>query len=415
MKKQLARRLSVLLVMLGVIGGISLVARRASACSCLQPTVESSYNMSSDVVTARLLYSVNVGTNRWYLARVLETYKGCIEAGDWVLITTPSSSAACGARFGSGREYLVNGQNDGSLFGVPRISVTSCGYNRAVSELTTGDRAFLEGRTVCCGGDCQCADGSQPVQCLVDPCSVAPPCSEGECVANYCGGCNAEFYDEQGYAVCQASPSCASDADCPADTWCREAAPGSNSTTAEPRYECVPFVAEGATCNGFTLPWFYERCSAGLECDTPDMIADAPGTCRRPCRTSADCDDNQYCANDQLCDRDGRCEADVDCDLPGNDYAHIECIGHGVCESGFTCGWVCDESGVQACQTDADCMRTGCSGQVCAAQAVITTCEWRDEYACYADPAITTCGCQGSRCAWAQTSALQQCLDAAAP
>jgi len=35
-----------------------------------------------------------------------------------------------------------------------------------------------------------CADGSNPVQCLVDPCITAT-CAEGTvCEANYCGGCN---------------------------------------------------------------------------------------------------------------------------------------------------------------------------------------------------------------------------------
>ena len=41
-----------------------------------------------------------------------------------------------------------------------------------------------------------CPDGSQPVNCLVDPCEYAscPAIKSATCVANYCGGCNARWY-----------------------------------------------------------------------------------------------------------------------------------------------------------------------------------------------------------------------------
>ena len=41
-----------------------------------------------------------------------------------------------------------------------------------------------------------CPDGTQPVNCFVDPCQYAQcPAVEGaECEANYCGGCNAEWF-----------------------------------------------------------------------------------------------------------------------------------------------------------------------------------------------------------------------------
>lgn len=59
------------------------------------------------------------------------------------------------------------------------------------------------------------------------------------------------------------------------------------------------------------------------------------------------------------------------------------------------------------CASDADCMRTGCSGQICYHEPVITTCEWNDAYACfdYAD-----CSCVGGQCAWEQTPELLICL-----
>ena len=56
-----------------------------------------------------------------------------------------------------------------------------------------------------------------------------------------------------------------------------------------------------------------------------------------------------------------------------------------------------------------DCQRGGCSGQVCSNQSgVITTCDFRPEYACYQQ---ATCEAQDSgHCGWRQTTELNQCL-----
>jgi len=68
------------------------------------------------------------------------------------------------------------------------------------------------------------------------------------------------------------------------------------------------------------------------------------------------------------------------------------------------------EPGFTQCVTDDDCFRTGCSGTVCAAETVFTTCQYRPEYACYQEP-TTSCGCNNGLCGFAQTDALQTCLD----
>jgi len=56
-----------------------------------------------------------------------------------------------------------------------------------------------------------------------------------------------------------------------------------------------------------------------------------------------------------------------------------------------------------------ECFVGGCSGQICSDhEGVISTCEFRPEYACYHD---ATCERQASGdCGWTQTSALQACL-----
>lgn len=84
----------------------------------------------------------------------------------------------------------------------------------------------------------------------------------------------------------------------------------------------------------------------------------------------------------------------------------------------FAGSWACTEMACapsDACSSDADCMVTGCSGQVCAASDVATDCAWTDAYACYADPAITSCGCQRGQCAWEPTAELEACLSPTEP
>ncbi len=54
------------------------------------------------------------------------------------------------------------------------------------------------------------------------------------------------------------------------------------------------------------------------------------------------------------------------------------------------------------------CLVTGCSSQVCSDKPVFTTCEWRPEYACYAD---ATCERQSDgKCGWTMDDDLTTCL-----
>ena len=55
------------------------------------------------------------------------------------------------------------------------------------------------------------------------------------------------------------------------------------------------------------------------------------------------------------------------------------------------------------------CIITGCSSQVCAEEEVITTCEYREEYACY-----QTAKCErqsNGQCGWTMTTELSACLN----
>jgi eight-cysteine-cluster-containing protein len=63
----------------------------------------------------------------------------------------------------------------------------------------------------------------------------------------------------------------------------------------------------------------------------------------------------------------------------------------------------CGTSTRAACSSDADCVRGGCSSQVCYGKSEppsATTCEWTE---CYdAQKYNMTCGCVGGKCAWSK-------------
>lgn len=86
-------------------------------------------------------------------------------------------------------------------------------------------------------------------------------------------------------------------------------------------------------------------------------------------------------------------------------------------QSNGACGWTptpeletCLSAGEEPPVAPLDpCVRTGCSGQICADSERITTCEYRPEYACYAD---AECARQGDgTCGWTPTDTLRTCLD----
>jgi len=111
-------------------------------------------------------------------------------------------------------------------------------------------------------------------------------------------------------------PRCLSDADCSAGASCNA------SEICLPPPGCSPGNACPAVCSGYCEP--------------------------TECTRNAECDASEYCANDGLCRADGACRLEVDCSLPGNDYPHIECVGHGICEASGgnedACGWQCTNS-----------------------------------------------------------------------
>ncbi|HYC83255.1 MAG TPA: hypothetical protein VEB60_01760 [Candidatus Paceibacterota bacterium] len=55
------------------------------------------------------------------------------------------------------------------------------------------------------------------------------------------------------------------------------------------------------------------------------------------------------------------------------------------------------------------CKPTGCSGQICADEEMASTCEFREEYACY-ESAVCERQANG-QCGWTETAELTSCLN----
>ena len=65
------------------------------------------------------------------------------------------------------------------------------------------------------------------------------------------------------------------------------------------------------------------------------------------------------------------------------------------------------------CALDSDCITGGCSGTICqskSAKPIMTTCEYKEEYACYRQ---IECACINNKCEWDKTSAFDKCVEEA--
>jgi eight-cysteine-cluster-containing protein len=84
------------------------------------------------------------------------------------------------------------------------------------------------------------------------------------------------------------------------------------------------------------------------------------------------------------------------------------------CAEGFSyfsdsCGCGCEKTGVSTLPA---CKPGGCSGQVCTdKEGLMTTCEWRESYACYQKLGVCERGADGA-CGWRSTNELEACLEA---
>jgi len=193
------------IAMVVMVGSWLSMEAQASACSCLPPEMNRSYDSADHVVHARVLFSLGVsGGQRRYLAVTQEAaFKGCLPAQRLVVLQTAASSAACGTTVQVGQSYLLHGRALAPWLGLPTLGIGLCDLNVPWSDVSAEHHEYLDTRYVCCGRECACILDDE-VQCFVDPCQVSSCDVEGaECRSNYCGGCNAEWIDGSGALVCR--------------------------------------------------------------------------------------------------------------------------------------------------------------------------------------------------------------------
>ncbi|XP_033643497.1 neurogenic locus notch homolog protein 3-like isoform X7 [Asterias rubens] len=113
---------------------------------------------------------------------------------------------------------------------------------------TCQPKYFLDGEEVQCFSDCP--EGIEEVMCFANPCHFEEclPYPMAECRSNYCGGCFAEFYDDQDNRVnCSEEFDCAKHNPCLHDGICFE---GQNEQDG---YFCLCMVGyEGDNCETTT-------------------------------------------------------------------------------------------------------------------------------------------------------------------
>eukprot|EP00737_Agarophyton_chilense_P002818 gb/GEZJ01003242.1/.p1 GENE.gb/GEZJ01003242.1/~~gb/GEZJ01003242.1/.p1 ORF type:complete len:200 (-),score=16.51 gb/GEZJ01003242.1/:215-814(-) len=186
---------------------LSCVIFVANACSCFPTTLKRDFFSPNTerVIKGKVLFAGGGGSapdaTRFFVIRTEEIYKGC-NVPNIVFATSPVQSATCGINLQQGTSYIL------PLPAGDISSLNLCQFIRKFNTLTNEDIQFLNTRQVCCNGSCKCVNAPL-VNCFRQPCSPPeePPCDEAaKCVDNYCGGCFAEWFTEEGQYACLPSP-----------------------------------------------------------------------------------------------------------------------------------------------------------------------------------------------------------------
>ena len=228
---------------------VSSAIRSTLACKCLQPTASIALNSASSIfagtVTRQKKPLDEDIQEILSIVTVDRTIKGCaLKKGERIVVTTGSSSAACGVNFDVDERYFITGDIEkldadlvkktyGLTFKNPiksMVRVNSCNFNMLRRDVSQKDRNVLfeygKKKNVCpakcvIGTDCPndyycdsgkcksfnepCPDDRPPVACFADPCSVTEPCMDDlQCTAYYCGTCAAIFTDKNRTRTCEA-------------------------------------------------------------------------------------------------------------------------------------------------------------------------------------------------------------------
>ena len=115
----------------------------AIACECEEPhdTLESAYADATDTLIVDVLASHIWHTwDEFFKVKVVQVFSGCLSPGDIVFLETRALAGECGSDLVVGRRYLVTSYATtvDNIF-----TITQCGYNRKVIELTDVEKDFL--------------------------------------------------------------------------------------------------------------------------------------------------------------------------------------------------------------------------------------------------------------------------------
>jgi len=129
---------------IAALASIAVADTTAEACSCMPPSIETSFETSTDVVGVRIEGRRRIDGELIYAARVIGKSKGCTERGQRILLATPESSDACGVTtLRPGQGYLIFGDEAEEWRGRTVLDIGLCDYNKPVRDLTRADWRFL--------------------------------------------------------------------------------------------------------------------------------------------------------------------------------------------------------------------------------------------------------------------------------
>lgn len=289
-----------------------------------------------------------------------------------------------------------------------------------------------------CDDFCPNLDPDCAVNCL-----AIPVCENHEFEVESCDGrescseqsmCGTTIYCDTGISQCEAYPACGPGQieveSCPGDSLCVEASVcGYTILCMDDNVQCAAFPScppdsLEIECDAEIDPGCVEvtMCGSTITCQEEIYTCDAIPVCPPGATEVESCDllGVGVCEEVKLCGTTIYCHSDaVDClAYPSCPIGYDEvptCAPDFDCTTSTMCGTTINcqantEPGVE-CVQDSDCMRTGCSGTICASEDIATTCEYLPEYACYDEPK-TSCGCNNGFCGFDQTPELASCLNA---
>jgi|GEM_PF-1340841 len=287
-------------------------------------------------------------------------------------------------------------------------------YGQCVDDPTGGD----------CSKDADCVEGQF---CAVDYCVTAcPSCIPGAecppCETHCFGTCKDQEWPQEcnTNADCDAGESCqcTSNPACPeCDACFFQCLPDNNTGECSSDSDC----GDGQACDFI--------CAPCAQPEDPNVPVDCPcfGMCVDKPDPTLPCDDDGSCPDGMACECVPSCPDCADCvaaqcvpvEPPAECQSNADCDEGYYCEQG-PCPYFMPCSAEEGCpgcggtckptETEPNpCMRTGCSGQVCAAEPVYTTCEWLPQYACYE---LAECGLTADgTCGWKGNDAFSACLN----